>query len=155
MLSLSRFGRNLKDNYESIELMKKCGTNFISLKEQIDLSSPMGVFLCNVMSSLYELELQLLSERTSDVLQSKKRNGKVYSGSIPFGFDRQKDDLIKNPYEQKLLRKMMKLKNNGNSYQQISDFLNRNNHKTKKGKKWNRNGVYFLLKTDRTSIGIV
>ena len=60
VLSLSRFGRNLKSNYESIELMKKHNTNFISLKENLDLSNPMSVFMINVMSSLYQLELELL-----------------------------------------------------------------------------------------------
>jgi len=152
VLSLSRFGRNLKSNYESIELMKKHNTNFISLKENLDLSNPMSVFMINVMSSLYQLELELLRDRTSDVLQSKKRNGEVYSGSVMYGYDRVGDVLVENEYEQKVLRKIYSLRNKGLSYQKVSDFLNRNNHPTKHNKKWNRNGVYFLLQTDRNSI---
>ena len=155
VLSLSRFGRSFIDNYKSIEIMKKHNTNFISLKENLNLNDSMGMFIFNIFSSIYQLEISQLSERTSDTLQTKKQNGKVYSGSILYGYDREGDRLVENLKEQKLLRKMMKLKNNGNSYQKISDFLNRNNHKTKKGKKWNRNGVYSLLKTDRTNIGVV
>ena len=66
-----------------------------------------------------------------------------------YGFDRDGDKLVKNPYEQKVLRKINNLRDKGLSYQKIADFLNRNNHPTKMGKKWNRNGVYFLLQTDR------
>ena len=78
--------------------------------------------------------------------------GKVYSGSVMYGYDRVGDSLVENEYEQKVLRKIYRLRNKGLSYQKVSDFLNRNNHPTKHNKKWNRNGVYFLLQTDRNSI---
>ena len=149
VLSLSRFGRSFVENYKSVELIKKHKTNFISLKENLNLNDSMGMFIFNIFSSIYELEISNLSERTSDTLQSKKNNGKVYSGSIMYGFDRDGDRLIENPYEQKVLRKIYSLKDKGYSYQKISDFLNRNNHPTKHNKKWNRNGVFHLLKTDR------
>ena len=105
VLSLSRFGRSFIDNYKSVQILKKHNTNFISLKENLDLSTPMGVFIFNIFSSIYELEISNLSERTSDTLQSKKRNGKVYSRT-PYGYDRDGDRLVENPYEQKVLRKM-------------------------------------------------
>ena len=152
VLSLSRFGRSFIDNYKSIEIMKKHKTNFISLKENINLNESIGVFIFNIFSSIYELEISQLSERTSDTLQSKKRNGKVYSGSIMYGFDRIGDRLVENPNEKKVLRKIYSLRDKGLSYQKISDFLNRNNHPTKHNKKWNRNGVYSLLQTDRNTI---
>ena len=153
VLSLSRFGRSFIENYKSVEIMKKHKTNFISLKENLNLNDSMGIFIFQIFSSIYELEISNLSERTSDTLQSKKQNGKVYSGSIMFGFDRDGDRLVENPYEQKVLRKINSLRDKGYSFQKISDFLNRNNHSTKIGKKWNRNGVYCLLQTDRNNIG--
>ena len=149
VLSLSRFGRSFVENYKSVEIMKKPKTNFISLKENLNLNDSMGVFIFQIFSSIYELEISNLSQRTSDTLQSKKQNGKVYSGSIMYGFDRDGDRLVENPYEKKVLRKIYSLRDKGLSYQKISDFLNRNDHPTKKGKKWNRNGVYCLLQTDR------
>ena len=153
VLSLSRMGRNLKQNYETIEKMIKKETNLISLKENVDLSTPMGRFMVNIMSSLYQMEREMISERVSDVLNDKKKNGKVF-GSVPYGFDRSDDILIPNPKEQKLIKKMMKLKSDGLSYQKISDFLNRNKHIKKNGKKFNRYDVFHLLKTDRSQIGV-
>tara|TARA_Y100000004_G_C8936618_1_gene422390 strand:- start:931 stop:1665 length:735 start_codon:yes stop_codon:yes gene_type:complete len=149
-LSLSRFGRSFIDNYKHIEVMKKHKTNFISLKENINMNDGgMSSFLLNIFSSIYELEISNLKTRTSDTLQYRKRCKKVYSGSVMYGYDRDGDSLVENKYEQKVLRKIYRLREQGNSYQKISDFLNRNNHPTKHNKKWNRNGVYSLLQTDR------
>lgn len=146
--SLSRFGRSLSQNYNAIKLMQKHNTNFISLKESVDLSTVMGRFVLNIMSSIFEMECELISERTSDILQNKKKNNEVY-GVTPFGFNRVKNKLIPNQYEQKVLRKMFRLKDNNQSYQAVADFLNRNNHKTKNGKAYTRYNVFQLMKRDR------
>ena len=115
------------------------------------MKTSMGKFFINVMSSIYELEVDMIRERTSDVLQSKKEHGKVYS-KVPYGFTRQGENLIINKYEKKVLDKMYRLKDTGNSYQKISDFLNRNNHQTKSGGVWNRNLVFNIMKTERVFV---
>ena len=153
VLSLSRWGRNLKHTYESVEMMIQKDTNFVSLKESFDLSTPIGRFQMNLFNSLYQMEREIISDRVSDILMDKKKNGKVY-GVVPYGFDRVDDVLIPNLKEQKMIRKIMKLKNDGLSYQKISDFLNRNKHIKKNGKKFNRYDVFHLVKTDRTEIGV-
>jgi len=153
VLSLSRMGRNLKQNYETIEKMINKDTNLISLKENVDLSTPMGRFMVNIMNSLYQMEREMISERVTDVLHDKKVNGKVF-GVVPYGFDRDDDILVPNNKEQKMIKKIMNLKKTGLSYQKISDFLNRNKHIKKNGKKFNRYDVFHLVKTDRTEIGV-
>ena len=54
--------------------------------------------------------------------------------------------LKSNPKEVKMIRKMVRLRKLGNTYQYICDFLNRNRYKTKGGKKWSRENVYSVLK---------
>ena len=151
VLSLSRLSRSVKETCKVVEILKKTNTNLISLKENIDMKTSMGKFFINVMSSIYELEVDMIRERTSDVLQSKKEHGKVYS-KVPYGFTRQGENLIINKYEKKVLDKMYRLKDTGNSYQKISDFLNRNNHQTKSGGVWNRNLVFNIMKTERVFV---
>jgi site-specific DNA recombinase len=153
VLSLSRMGRNLKQNYETIEKMINTDTNLISLKENVDLSTPMGRFMVNIMNSLYQMEREMISDRVVDVLKDKKINGRVF-GVVPYGFDRDGEVLIPNVKEQKMIRKIHKLKSDGLSYQKISDFLNRNKHTKKNGKKFSRYDVFHLVKTDRTEIGV-
>ena len=69
-----------------------------------------------------------------------------------FGFDNEDGNLVENSYEQRILRKINILRNKGESYNSICSFLNRNNHKTKTGRKWTKQNVYSLLKTDRKTI---
>jgi DNA invertase Pin-like site-specific DNA recombinase len=148
VLSLSRLSRSVKETCQVVELLKKTNTNLISLKENIDMNTPTGIFFTQVMSSIYELEVNMIRERTSDVLQSKKDNQKVYS-KVPYGFTRKGPDLILDKKEKKMLDKMYRLKDKGNSYQDISNFLNRNKYKTKSGGVFNRNLVFNIMKTER------
>ena len=146
VISISRWGRNLGEIYNSVQLMEKKGVKFLSIKENVDTSSIYGRFTLSLLGSLYEMELELIKERVRDTLKVKKENGKVYSPT-PFGFDRNGDDLVENKKEKRLLRKMLRLKENGSSYGYISKYLRRNRHKTKSGRKWTRENVYSVLKT--------
>ena len=111
----------------------------------------MGEFFVSILGSIYTLERQLTSERTKDVIRNKKKSGKVYS-RIPYGFDSKDGMLVENPLEQRLLRKVKRLRTKGESYNSISKFLNRNKYTTKMGKKFTKENVYSLLKTDRNII---
>ena len=153
VLSLSRMGRNLKQNYETIEKMIDTDTNFISLKENVDLSTPMGRFMVNIMNSLYQMEREMISERVTDVLTDKKKNGKVY-GNVPYGYNRSGDSLVRNVKEQKTLSKIYSLRSKGNSYGKVAEFLNRNKHIKKNGTKFNRSDVFYIVKTDRRDIAL-
>ena len=146
VISISRWGRNLGQIYKSVQLMETKGVKFLSIKENIDTSSPYGRFTINLLSSLYEMELELIRERTKDTLKVKKENGKVYS-KTPFGYNRVGNDLVENKKEKRLLRKMLRLKKNGFSYGYVSKYLTKNRHKNKSGGKWTRENVYSVLKT--------
>ena len=151
--SLSRWSRNTLDLLNSIDVLKKNDTDLVVIKENIpSLKTPMGMFFVEILGSVYSLERRLTSERTKDIITNKKKNGKVYSRT-PYGFDKVGSELVENSYEQKVLRKINKLRKKGESYLSISRFLNRNNHKTKMGKKWSKENVYSLLKMNRNVIG--
>tara|TARA_Y100000817_G_C16825864_1_gene531183 strand:- start:530 stop:1246 length:717 start_codon:yes stop_codon:yes gene_type:complete len=146
VVSISRWGRNLGEIYNSVNLMTDKGVKFLSIKENIDTSSPYGRFTINLLSSLYEMELELIRDRTKDTLKMKRENNKVYSPT-PYGFDRDGDDLVENKKEKRLLNKMFRLKDSGLSYGKISDYLKRNRYKTKNGKKWTPSNVYSVMKS--------
>ena len=93
------------------------------------------------------MELSILKERTRDTLKVKKENNKVYTKSV-YGFDRVDgtDDLIENEKENKMIRKMLRLKDSGRSYGEIVNYLNRNKYRNKSGNKFSRGNVYGILK---------
>ncbi|MBH08966.1 MAG: hypothetical protein CMG74_01205 [Candidatus Marinimicrobia bacterium] len=146
--SLSRWSRNTLDLLKSVEVLKKHKVSFEVIKEQVSLNTPMGEFFVSILGSIYTLERQLTSERTKDVIRNKKKSGKVYS-RIPYGFDSKDGMLVENPLEQRLLRKVKRLRTKGDSYNSISNFLNRNKYTTKMGKKFTKGIVFNLLKIDR------
>ena len=146
VISISRWGRNLGEIYNSVNLMTEKGVKFLSIKENIDTSSVYGRFTINLLSSLFEMELELCKERVRDTLMVKKQNNKVYSPT-PFGFDRVGDELVENPKEKRLLRKLVRLKENGLSYGDLSKYLTKNRHRTKSGGRWTRENVYSVMKT--------
>ena len=145
VISISRWGRNLGEIYNSVKLMDKMGTTFWSCKENID-NSVYGRFTLSLLGSLYEMELELCKERTRDTLRMKKSLNKVYSPT-PYGFDRVKNDLVENKTEIRMMRKMFRLKESGFNYGDISRYLTKNRKKTKSGGKWTPQNVYSVMKS--------
>jgi DNA invertase Pin-like site-specific DNA recombinase len=144
--SLSRFARSLKDTITVIELLNKHNVNFISLSENIDLSTSAGRFFINILASLSQMERENISEKTKQVLQQMKSNGKRV-GKLPFGYDCNKQGyLIRNKTEYYTIQLCHRLRNDGYTYQAIADELIKRGRKNKAGNvKWNKGMVYKLL----------
>jgi site-specific DNA recombinase len=131
---------------QNINILKKHKCNLVVLKENIDLNSASGNLLTNILFSLAEWERQECKIRTAKVLQDLKANNKQYTKSV-YGYDMVNGDMIENPTEIRMLKKVAKLKSNGKSYQEITDFLNRNGYVRKNKTIWNRNSIIKLIKT--------
>lgn len=145
--SLSRLSRNTLDLLNLVQLLQVNNVQLVVIKENIDLSTPMGKFFVSILGSIYDLERNLISDRTKDVLQYKKHKNIVYTNNTPYGFDKVGNELVENPVEQRLIKKVNTLRyKKKESYGNIVKFLNRNNYKTKKGQDFNKNNVVSLLK---------
>ncbi len=147
--SLSRICRNQLDLLKIVQILQDTDTNLVVLKENIDLSTPMGKFFVGILGSIYDLERNLISERTKDILQNKKGHNKVYCGNTPYGYDRNGDRLIENPMEIRMIKKVHTLRNQEKSYGEIVKFLKRNKYTTKKGDLFGKNNVKSLLNTTK------
>ena len=74
--SLSRLGRSSKDLLALIEDFNANGVTLISLKENIDISTPTGKLLVTVLSALSQFERDLIVERTNEGLQAARARGR-------------------------------------------------------------------------------
>lgn len=74
--SLSRLGRSTKDLIELVELMREKGVQLVSLKEQLDTSTPTGKLLFTLMSALAQFERDIIAERTREGLNAARARGR-------------------------------------------------------------------------------
>ena len=72
---LSRLGRRLLSVLEFVQQLKDNDVNFISLRENIDLSSSTGTLVLHVMASIAEFERNRLLERQKVGIDYAKAHG--------------------------------------------------------------------------------
>ena len=74
--SLSRLGRSTKDLLALIEGFEEKGISLVSLKENIDTSTPTGKLLLTVLLALCEFERDLTVQRTKEGLEAARARGR-------------------------------------------------------------------------------
>jgi DNA invertase Pin-like site-specific DNA recombinase len=72
---LDRLSRSLLDFATLMEQARREGWSLIVLDVGIDMSTPSGQLMANVMASFSEYERQLIASRTASALQAKKSRG--------------------------------------------------------------------------------
>lgn len=77
--SYSRFARNTKDLLNLVEVLEKKGVHFISLKEQIDTSTPQGRLMLTIFAGLAQFEREQTLQRQREGIEIAKAQGK-YKG---------------------------------------------------------------------------
>lgn len=75
--SLSRLGRSTRDLIELTELFQCKGMHLVSLKENIDTSTPTGKLLFTLMSAIAQFERDTIADRTREGLQAARARGRM------------------------------------------------------------------------------
>ena len=91
---LDRLGRSLKHLVTTIEDLSAYGVAFISLRDNLDLSTPSGRLMMHIIGAMAQFERELIKERVSAGMHAA-RNVEVGSGdrepmptpiqSVPYG----------------------------------------------------------------------
>jgi DNA invertase Pin-like site-specific DNA recombinase len=74
--SFSRFARSTKFLLDSLEEFSLLKVNFVSLSENLDLSSALGRCMFTIISAISSLERELISERVRNGMINAKAKGK-------------------------------------------------------------------------------
>jgi DNA invertase Pin-like site-specific DNA recombinase len=141
ILKLDRLTRSLADLQHLLTLIDKHGARLISVSETLDTSSAAGRLVVNVLGMFAQHEREVIGERTSLGLATKRRNGRPY-GRVPFGFSRVGDSLVPDPVQQRNLRHVRRMFDDGISYGRIAEWLNQKGVKPPQGgKTWHGTSV--------------
>lgn len=73
--SISRLGRNTIDILTIIQELNQRGITFVSLKENIDSSTPTGNAMMGMLAVISQLERDLIAQRTQEGMASAKARG--------------------------------------------------------------------------------
>lgn len=74
---LDRFARSLKDLLNLLDTLSKIKVAFISMKDRLDLTSPSGILMTQLLGAFSEFEAALIRERVRAGLENARRNGKI------------------------------------------------------------------------------
>jgi DNA invertase Pin-like site-specific DNA recombinase len=91
--------------------------------------------MLNLLTSVAQWERETIGERTSAALQHKKAQGE-HVGSPSLGFDMVDGKLVRNIDESGVLERVLQLRTESLTYQQIADTLTEEGHQTKRGGRW-------------------
>jgi DNA invertase Pin-like site-specific DNA recombinase len=79
---LDRLGRTAKGLTALFDELNERKVGLVSLKDGIDLSTPAGRMIANVLASIAQFETEVRAERVRAGQQAAKAEGKVWGGSV-------------------------------------------------------------------------
>lgn len=95
---LDRISRNIADFSNLMSELTRFHTDFISIKEQFDTSTPMGRAMMYIASVFAQLEREVIAERIRDNMIELAKTGRWLGGETPTGFNAERYELV-NLYE--------------------------------------------------------
>lgn len=92
VVRLDRLGRRMMKLVELIDGFKKKGIEFVSLENNIDTTTPMGMILFNMCAAFSEMERELIRERVKAGLEIAQKKGR--KGGRPKALTPKKHEMI-------------------------------------------------------------
>ena len=82
VLDFSRLARSTRDLLDIVELLEKKGVTLISIKENLDTSTPSGRLMLTMIGAINEFERCNLLERQREGIAIAKKQGKYKGGQV-------------------------------------------------------------------------
>ena len=146
---LDRLSRRQRDTLYLIEdIFNANNVDLVSMTENLDTGSPIGVALIGLLSTFSQFERDTITERMQLGMDSRAKEGLFHGGMYyPIGYDYNDGELIVNEYEAMQVRKIYDLYQDGMSIHGITNFM-RNHGYTKKYGAWHDSAVRSVLFTE-------
>jgi len=126
------------------------GKTIVSCSEGIDLSTPVGRLIANVIAFLAEGELEAIRERTKASRKALLNAGRWAGGQIPYGLQAAPLDgggwtLVHNPDTAPIVHRIVQRVTDGLPVQLVADELNADGIPSPAGVKWPAKTVWKII----------
>lgn len=149
-----RIARDIKLYFYYLSLLDKKGIKMISVNEQFE-NVPDGVasLIKAIMMFVAEQERQNITIRTKSGRKVKYSFGGYCGGKPPYGYAVADHQLVINPKEANVVRRIFSMRENGATMQDIANYLNNNDYRTRCGKWFVASNVSSILSNEKTYLG--
>ncbi|MBP5592818.1 MAG: recombinase family protein [Clostridia bacterium] len=150
--SISRFARNTVDSLVTIRKLKEKGVEVYFEKENIYSMDSKGELMLTIMSSIAQEESRSISENVTWGRRKGMADGKVYmSYKFFLGYEKGPDGKPQiNEEQAKIVRLIYSLFLKGMGYQEITNYLDKEQIPTpKNGKRWHTQTVISILTNEK------
>lgn len=146
---LDRLSRSQKDTLRLIEdVFLANGTDFVSISENFDTSTPLGRAMIGILAVFAQLEREQIKERMSMGKAGRAKEGKFRGGGfVPIGYDYIDGELKVNEYEAMQIREIHELFQQGVPVRRIEKIFLEKGYTHKYGI-WQNIRIKRLLMSD-------
>lgn len=152
---IDRISRDVLDFSNFYTTLSAKNVEFVSLKEQIDTTTPLGRAMMYMCSVFAQMERETIAERVTDNMIELSKSGKWAGGKAPVGFKLERVEvagkthttLVENPSELHFLNMIIDtFLNGGYSLNGLETYFRKNGVKTLNGKYLSSIQLYNILK---------
>lgn len=144
VFAIDRLSRSTLDFLTVVSDLSRAGRGFVSVREQMDTSTPHGRFTMTILAAMAEMEREMIAARCRDARLRCLSTGRV-AGSTPYGFRREGKLLREEPAEAAVLAGIRAARAAGGSLRGIADDLNARSVPAKNGGAWYPSTVRSVL----------
>ena len=143
---LDRLSRSQKDTLYLIEdIFLSNDTDFISMTENFDTSTPFGKAMIGILSVFAQLEREQIKERMSMGKVGRAKEGRwIGTHKPPIGYRYIDGELVVDPYEAEIVRIIFQRYVDGEGVMAISNYLKEKGMKSSYGE-LTKATIYFIL----------
>lgn len=149
-MDIDRLGRgNMQEQGAILETFKAAGTKIITPRKIYDLNDEFDEEYSEFEAFMARKELKIIKRRLRTGIKKTVSDG-GYIANAPFGYDKttvnNRPSLKPNPQESEIIKIIFDLYIDGKGSNYISDYINALGAKPRRGNKFNRNTVRYILK---------